>query len=147
MTRRTLLLVASIISAMTWLLAIPATSQAAVSVNLGISLGAPPPLVVVPGLPVYYAPTLPYNYFVYGHRYYTCMNDHWYYAPTYNGPWTVIAVSRVPSPILRVPVQYYKVPPGHGSRHGPPPWAGQGKAHGHGHDQKEKHHGHGHDKD
>ncbi|HEX7548086.1 MAG TPA: hypothetical protein VF417_03730, partial [Candidatus Methylomirabilis sp.] len=40
------------------------------SVRLGIHIGGPPPLVVVPGTFVYQASHLPYNYFVYQKRYY-----------------------------------------------------------------------------
>ncbi len=38
--------------------------------------------------------------------------------------WTVIAIDRVPRPILGVPVQYYQAPPTHWKqKQGPPPWA------------------------
>jgi hypothetical protein len=120
----------------------PAKVYPAISIDLGINLGAPPSLVLVPGLPVYYAPTLPYNYFFYGQAYYTFVNAQWYSAPSYNGPWTVTPVARLPAPLLSVPVQYYKVPPGHWKSPGPPPWAHHGKRHGHGRDKKGKHHGH-----
>lgn len=114
------------------------------SVNLGVNIGSPPPVVVVPGTPVYHAPSLPYNYFVYSGHYYLFHEGMWLSAVSYNGPWTVIALERVPRPILAVPVDYYKRPPGHWKKHGPPPWA---QAHGHdkreddkrGHDQR--HHG------
>jgi hypothetical protein len=33
-------------------------------------------------------------------------------------------VEHVPQPILAVPVTYYKAPPGHWKKGGPPPWAG-----------------------
>ena len=99
---------------------------------------------MVPGLPLDYAPTLLYTYVAYGNGYYTVMDHQWYYAPSYHGPWVVISVAHVPPSILAVPVQYYKVPPGHGKRPGPPPWAHQEEGHGHGHEQKAKHHGHGH---
>lgn len=94
------------------------------SVSLGINIGGPPQLVYVPGTPVYQAPSLPYNYFAYGGRYYLFHNGAWLSAVYYNGPWTVIALERVPRPILAVPVPYYKAPPGHWKKtHGPPPWA------------------------
>jgi hypothetical protein len=103
------------------------------SLSLGINIGAPPQVVIVPGTPVYQAPSLPYNYFVYRHRYYLFHQGMWLSAAHYNGPWTVIALERVPQPILVVPVNYYKVPPGHWKqKHGPPPWA-----HAKGHDKKE----------
>ena len=88
---------------------------------------APPPLVVVPGTPVYYAPSLSVNFFAYGGRYYSHHNGAWFVAATHSGPWTFVAVDRIPQPVLAVPVAYYKVPPGHMKMGGPPPWAGHGK--------------------
>jgi hypothetical protein len=93
------------------------------SVNLGINIGAPPRVVAVPGTPVYHVPSMPYNYFVYAGHYYLFHEGMWLSAASYNGPWTVIALERVPQPILGVPVEYYKRPPGHWKKHGPPPWA------------------------
>ena len=116
--------------------AIPAQAD---SLSIGINIGSPPPpppvvvaappqLVVVPGTPVYYAPALSVNYFVYGGRHYTFHNGSWFVAGAYNGPWTFVAVEKVPQPVLAVPVTYYKVPPGHMKNEGgPPPWAGHGK--------------------
>jgi len=93
------------------------------SVHLGIHIGSPPRLVVVPGTPVYRARSLPYNYFVYQKHYYLFHDGMWLSARHHDGPWTVIAVERVPRPIRGVPVNYYKAPPGHWKKHGPPPWA------------------------
>lgn len=108
-----------------------------IGVNIGLPppppppamvLAAPPPLVVVPGTPVYYAPSLSVNFFAYGGQYYTHHNGAWFMATTHSGPWGYIAVQRVPQPVLAVPVAYYKVPPGHMKKGGgPPPWAGHGK--------------------
>jgi hypothetical protein len=48
----------------------------------------------------------------------------------------VIQIGQVPPPVVAVPVEYYKIPPGQLKKHGPPPWAGQG----HGtHAKKPKH--------
>jgi hypothetical protein len=97
-----------------------------------IALVAPPPLVVVPGTPVYYAPSLSVNFFAYGRRYYTHHNGAWFVAGNYGGPWTFIAVDRVPRPVLAIPVSYYKVRPGHMKKgSGPPSKAGHGKGRGH----------------
>jgi len=93
------------------------------SLQLGIQIGDPPPLVPVPGTPVYRAPDLPYNYFVYAKRYYLFHQGHWYRSRHHNGPWAVIAVNLVPAPLLAVPVDYYAAPPAHWKKHGPPPWA------------------------
>ncbi len=131
------------------------------SVNVGVQTGnmafginigpQPPPLVVVPAPvivapgppppPVYYAPNLPYNYFVYQNVYYVYHGAHWYRAKHYNGPWTGVAIAQVPRPILAVPAERYHPRPAHWEQHGPPPWAHE-KA-------KEKHHGkngNGHEK-
>jgi hypothetical protein len=110
----------------------PLAPARAADVHIGITIAAPPQLVVVPRMPVYYAPALPYNYFFYNGQYYLFHEGRWFYGPTYNGPWHFIALEYVPVPVLRVPVQYYKAPPGHWKRRkGPPPWApawGHGKS-------------------
>ena len=117
------------------------------SMHLGLHIGNPPPLVVVPGTPVYSAPNLPYNYFVYRKHYYLFHEGMWLTSKHHDGPWIVIAVGQVPRPILAVPVDYYKDRPNHWKKHGPPPWAeakGHDKERGH---EKEKGHsekgGHG----
>ncbi len=99
------------------------------SVSLGIHIGEEPRLVLVPGTPVYEAPSVPYNYFYYEGRYYLYQGGAWLRSATYNGPWTVIAIEQVPRPVLVVPAEHYKVRPDHWKRHGPPPWA-EAKGHG-----------------
>jgi hypothetical protein len=127
-------------------LVVPALGAA--QINIGVNIGIPPPppppvviaappqLVVIPGTRVFYAPEVPHNYFFYGGKAYVFHDSAWFVAPTHNGPWTFVAIEQVPPPIRRVPVRYYKVPPGHRKDKGPPPWAGQGKGQGH------KHHKH-----
>jgi hypothetical protein len=125
------------------------------NMQLGINLGpTPPPLAVVPGPvaavpgpPVYYAPSLPYNYFVYGNVYYLYREGRWFRARHYDGPWTGIAIDRVPRPILAVPVERYRERPERWAHHGPPPWAHERDRerqweyeHGRGHDRGEAHH-------
>lgn len=112
---------------------VTATSAFAQDVRINIGLGvppivltAPPPLVMVPGTSVYYAPDVPANYFFYKGRYYTVANGVWSMAPAYHGPWAVIQIGKIPPPVLSVPVEYYKIPPGQLKKKGPPPWAGQG---------------------
>lgn len=138
------------------------------NVQLGINLGpTPPPLVVVPPPvavapgappppPVYYAPDLPYNYFVYQQVYYLYHEGRWFRARRHNGPWTAIAIAQVPRPILVVPVEDYRNRPAHWEHHGPPPWAHERqrereweRQHGRGHDQHGDRHdqGHGQDRD
>jgi len=94
------------------------------TVSVEINIGRRPALAVVPGTSVYYAPHVSYNYFAYGGRFYVYQHDVWLAARAYNGPWAVVAIERVPRPILGVPVAYYKAPPRHWKhKHGPPPWA------------------------
>ena len=120
-----------------------ATAVAAYDVHITIGIGAlpvpppvvvtrPPQLVVVPGTSVYYAPALLFNYFFYAGQYYTFAKGQWFVASAYNGPWVVMTVGQVPAPILAVPVEYYKIPPGHVKPAGPPPCAGHGKGPKHG---------------
>jgi hypothetical protein len=111
------------------------TSANAQDIQIDIGLGvppivltAPPPLVVVPGTSVYYAPDVSANFFFYKGRYYTVVNDVWSMARAYNGPWTVIQIGRVPPPVLAVPVEYYKIPPRHLKKKGPPWWSVRGSS-------------------
>jgi hypothetical protein len=111
----------------------PAAAEVSVNVNIGppppaYVLPAAPALVVVPGSPVYYAPAVSFNYFVYGGRYYTFHDGAWFHARRFNGPWVFVEPAHVPAPVLAVPVAYYKIPPGHLKKAGgPPPRAGHGK--------------------
>jgi hypothetical protein len=126
-------------AAMLFLGASARASDVKINIGLGVPpivLTAPPQLMVVPGTPVYYAPGVSANLFFYKGRYYTVANGVWAMARAYTGPWAVIQIGQVPAPVVAVPVEYYKIPPGHLKKHGPPPWAGQG----HGsHSKKPKH--------
>ena len=62
------------------------------SLRLGVNIGDRPQLAVVPGTPVYHAPSLPHNYFVYRQHYYLFHDGVWFLAVHYNGPWTAIAL-------------------------------------------------------
>lgn len=90
------------------------------SVSLGLNIGSPPPLVLVPKTHVYYAPSVPHNYFVYEGYYYVFHEGRWFYSHHYNGPWMGLTIHQVPRPLLAVPVTYYKIPPGHAKKYGPP---------------------------
>ena len=112
------------------------------SASFSLQIGSPPPLVVVPGLPVYHAPSVPDNYFVYGGNYYLYHQGMWFYSHYYNGPWISLVIHQVPQPVLSVPVRYYRQPPSHWKHGGPPPWAGHGEEHSKGkgkHKQKGRH--------
>src|SRR5262245_2545406 len=95
------------------LLSPPHLGHAQVGVSIGINLPSPPPLVIVPGTPVAYAPAVPANYFFYGGQYYVFTDGSWYMGPRYNGPWGVVAPGYIPAPLLAVPVKYYKARPPH----------------------------------
>ena len=115
----------------------PVAGDVRVGVNIGVPAPPPPPIllpapprvVVVPNSPVYYAPGVDFNLFVYGGRYYTLHNGSWFYARSHGGPWVFIAPDRVPRPVFAVPAPYYKVPPGHGPGPGgcPPGLAKKGR--------------------
>jgi len=92
-----------------------------------------PPLAIVPAVPaVRYAPTLDVDVFIYGGAWFYPYRGQWFTSRTYVGPWRPIPVAAVPRPVLRVPVQYYKVPPGHlrhAGRPGHPPGRARGRSH------------------
>ena len=88
--------------------------------DVNINVGWPPPLivetprvVVVPETRVYRAPSLEFNVFVFGGKYYSLHNDRWYMAARVGAPWTPLIVEHVPAEVRAVPVKYYKIPPGH----------------------------------
>ena len=97
------------------------------SVSIGINLPVYPQLVLVPGTPVYYAPRANSNYFFYDGLYWVYRGDNWYSSAWYNGPWQAIDPEEVPLFVLRVPVRYYRQPPGYfrGWRADAPPRWGQ----------------------
>jgi hypothetical protein len=97
------------------------TSLASARVTFNIEIQ--PQLVPVPGLPVYYAPELPQNYFSFGGQYYLFSDGVWYVAPTFRGPWVFLPLANVPPPLLSVPVEFYRAPIHGWRRGGPPPWA------------------------
>ncbi|NCT83090.1 MAG: hypothetical protein GXC94_08115 [Comamonadaceae bacterium] len=123
MRRRLIALCISLLGAAT---ALP-PAQAAVSVSIGINIGAYPQMVVVPGYPVYYAPALGANFFFYDGLYWVLDGDDWYMSSWYNGPWSLVQPAFVPYYLLRVPVRYYMAPPAYfrGWQPGAPPRWGQ----------------------
>src|SRR5207245_2041281 len=66
--------------------------------------------------PVSYVPSVNFNLFVYSGRYYTFHDGSWFFATSHSGPWVFIAPERVPRPVVAVPVNYYKIPPGHAKK-------------------------------
>ena len=95
----------------------------AVSGNVNISIGVPPPLtlagppdvVVVPsgGSDVYLVPNTVGLYF-YGGYWFRFHNDHWFRSAVYTGGWSPVGVSLVPAPVVVIPPDYVlSVPPGY----------------------------------
>lgn len=99
-------------------LATPAMAQLSIGIGLpGVSIGINvpvyPELVRVPGYPVYYAPRLNSNFFFYDGLYWVYQGDNWYASSWYNGPWGLAAPEAIPLYVLRIPVSYYRNPPGY----------------------------------
>jgi hypothetical protein len=106
-------------------------SDAYLGFSVDISNAPPPPAVVferdpdlvfLPGNSVYMVRNSDYDMFRYGSSWYLSYGGYWYRAPSYRGPYSVVRVQRVPSPVLRVPPERWKHHP-----HGGPP--GQGRRH------------------
>jgi hypothetical protein len=89
------------------------TSAAEGQVSIEINLPAFPELVIVPGYPVYYAPSVRANYFFDDGLYWVFNVDdgYWYSSSWYNGPWVYVEPAYVPQSILVVPYRYYRVRP------------------------------------
>jgi hypothetical protein len=95
------------------------------SVQIGINVPQFPQLVVVPGYPVYYAPSVDGNLFFYDGLYWSLNGDSWYSSSWYNGPWNFVEPEAVPMYLWRVPVRYYRRPPPYfrgWGRDEPPRW-------------------------
>jgi hypothetical protein len=100
-------------------LSLPASGQVSIGIgiempgiSIGINMPAYPQLQRVPGYPVYYAPQASANYFFYDGVYWVFQGDDWYASHWYNGPWRLVGREVVPLYVLRVPVRYYRHPPG-----------------------------------
>lgn len=87
---------------------------------------------MVPAVPaVQYVPSLSVDLFFFGGQWYYWYGRHWFVEASYRGSWTVVAVPRVPQPLLAVPAKFYKVPSGHVKKGGGgPPGHAQGKGKG-----------------
>ena len=110
------------------------SAGSAVAADVNINSGWPPPailrkpaVVVVPETKVYRAPSLEFNVFVFGGKYYSLHNDRWYMTARVGAPWTPLIVEHVPTEVRAVPVKYYKIPPGYAKKGCPPGLAKQGR--------------------
>src|SRR5215470_11626902 len=86
---------------------------AAPGVSVGINLSAFPSLAVVPGYPVYYAPSVSADYFFYDGFYwvFNVTDGQWYSSSWYNGPWVFVEPVYVPEPLLVIPISFYRIHP------------------------------------
>ena len=105
----------------------PVQAQLSVGISIGVNVPVYPHLVLIPGYPVYYDPRVNANYFFYDGLYWVYQGDDWYMSSWYNGPWQLVQPAYVPLFVLRVPVRYYRRPPGYfrGWRPDAPPRWGQ----------------------
>ena len=92
---------------------------AEVTVNIGIGIPlpsvvipAPPPVLLIPTTYVYFVPDVSVDILFYHGYWYRPHHGHYYRATSYNGPWVSIAPNSVPAPILHVPSDFRRVPPG-----------------------------------
>jgi hypothetical protein len=119
-----------VVALMALWVAAPASAEVSIgigfpNVSIGINLPIYPRMERVPGHPVYYAPGLSLNFFFYDGLYWVFQDDDWYASSWYNGPWERIGPNYVPLYLLRVPVRYYRHPPGYfrdWKRNAPPRW-------------------------
>ncbi len=82
-------------------------------VSIGINMPRYPAFVRVPSYPVCYAAQQEVNLFFYDGLYWVYQQDEWYASSWYDGPWRLVAPQAVPLYVLRVPVRYYRNPPGY----------------------------------
>jgi hypothetical protein len=73
---------------------------------------APPPVVVIPGTYVYYAPGLTVDILFYRGYWYRPHGDRWYRSRSYNGPWGFVVPRNVPRALISLPPHYREVGPG-----------------------------------
>jgi hypothetical protein len=89
--------------------AVPAQAQ----VNINVHIGEPPPIIVAAAPTMvlmsepqmYVAVGVPYDiYFVSG-RYYYLHEGHWFWGPRYGGPWTYVAIEKLPPGLRKYKVK------------------------------------------
>src|SRR4029078_11670772 len=88
---------------------VPVRVHAQVRIDIGIQLPASPPFVVIPGMPVYYAPSTPANVFFYGHQYWAFQGGGWYVGSSWNGPWAIVETLRRPRPAFSWSISYFTI--------------------------------------
>ena len=112
--------------------AIPARSEAAVSVGVSLHVGDPyrglslhlrsePDMALIPATRVYRAQDFDRDLYRYGRDWYYVDDDYWYRASSYRGPFVRVDVSSVPREIWSVPAGYRTTwggPPDHAPAYG-----------------------------
>ena len=88
-------------------------TSAEVNVNIGIGvplphvvIHTPPPVVVIPGTYVYFAPDAGVDIFFFHGYWYRPHHGHWYRSGSYNGPWKNIKNTRVPHTLRDLPHEF-----------------------------------------
>lgn len=74
---------------------------------------APPPVILVPGSYVYFAPDVDVDILFFHGYWYRPYGGRWYRSSFYNGPWGFVPARRVPRALINLPPGYRNVPPGH----------------------------------
>src|SRR5690349_22494878 len=87
----------------------PASAQVNVSINIGqpppVVLYSPPTMVLMPEPQMYVAVGVPYDIYFVGGRYYYLHGSNWFWGPAYGGPWTYVAIERLPPGLRRYKVK------------------------------------------
>jgi hypothetical protein len=87
----------------------PAHAQVNINVHIGepppVVVYAPPTMVLLPEPQMYVAVGVPYDiYFVSG-RYYYLHGGHWFWGSGYGGPWTYVALEKLPPGLRKFKVK------------------------------------------
>ena len=77
-----------------------ATAQVSINVHIGepppVVVYSPPPMILLPEPGMYVAVGVPYDIYFMSGRYYYLHGGHWFWGPGYGGPWTFVAVEKLP---------------------------------------------------
>ena len=87
-----------------------AQAEVNVSINFGpppIVVSAPPEVVMMPGMGIYFVPGISYDVFFYNGYWWAQRGDGWYRSASYNRGWA--KSSNIPSNLRRIPKNYRSV--------------------------------------
>jgi hypothetical protein len=97
-------------------------ARAEVNVTVGMStpflapaylMPSPPPVVVIAGTYVYFAPGLELDILFYRGYWYRSYGDHWYRSYSHNGPWGFVPPYSVPRALVALPPHYRYIDAGY----------------------------------